>query len=360
MTASLDPITPTTLPHQRSLPDVKTFLFAISSVILVWLPVLLLHLTLVLFATLIMYALTRGIANWIRAHIARYLPKAAWRIGQRSEWLAILLIIMLLILGIYVFGDWVAEKASIEVFNNLLQQILIIFEQLHNLLPTSITQHLPMSVSSFKQLLLSTIKSHGTQLQLVGIQTVRGVGYILAGMIIGGIMAVQLPAQITSHTKPLARYFRAKFDELIHGFNDVFFAQVKISTINTILTSVYLLGILPALGHSLPMPWTVVLITFCAGLFPVVGNLFSNIVIVLLSLTHGLAISITSLLWLVGIHKLEYFLNAQIIGHKIRATAWELLLFMLILEAMFGLPGLVSAPIIYGQIKRILTDRGWV
>ncbi|MBR7540238.1 hypothetical protein KC221_29060, partial [Mycobacterium tuberculosis] len=67
-----------------------------------------------------------------------------------------------------------------------------------------------------------------------------------------------------------------------------------------------------------------------------------------------------SLLWLVTIHKLEYFLNAQIIGSKIRSTAWELLLFMLVLEATFGLAGLLAAPIIYAQIKRILADRGWV
>ena len=72
------------------------------------------------------------------------------------------------------------------------------------------------------------------------------------------------------------------------------------------------------------------------------------------------AISLLSLLWLVSIHKLEYFLNAQIIGHKIRASAWELLLFILLLEATFGLAGLISAPIIYAQIKRILVDRNWV
>ena len=144
------------------------------------------------------------------------------------------------------------------------------------------------------------------------------------------------------------------------GFTDVFFAQVKISSINTILTAIYLLGILPLVGHPLPMAWTVVLITFIAGLLPVIGNLISNTIIVSLSLTHGLIVSISSLLWLVTIHKLEYFLNAQIIGSKIRSTAWELLLFMLVLEATFGLAGLLAAPIIYAQIKRILADRGWI
>lgn len=345
-----------------NIPNLKTFVLAVSSVILVWVPVLLLHLTLVLFATLITYALIRGIAGWIHRHVIAYLSAGVRhpRLEKLPEWLAMSLLVMFISLGVYIFGDWLADKASIDVFNKLLRQILEIFDQLHTLLPESISQHLPISVSSFQAMLLSTIKSHAPQLQLVGIHTLRGVGYVVAGAVIGAIMAVQLPVNAEVHRTAFTRHLRQKFDELIMGFNDVFFAQVKISTINTILTSIFLLGILPALGHPLPMAWTVVVITFCAGLFPVVGNLVSNVVIVLLSLTHGLAISLLSLLWLVSIHKLEYFLNAQIIGHKIRASAWELLLFILLLEATFGLAGLISAPIIYAQIKRILVDRNWV
>ena len=342
--------------------DMKSFLLAISSVIVVWLPVLLLHLTLVLFATLITYALVRGIAGWIHRHVIAYVHSASrqQRMGKVAEWFAIAILATLISLTVYVFGDWIADKASVDVFNKLIRQILDIFDQLHTLLPASISQHLPISVSSFQAMLMSTIKSHAPQLQLVGIHTLRGLGYVLAGVVIGCIVALQVPVNSAAHKTPFTQHLRQKFDELIMGFNDVFFAQVKISSINTILTSVFLLGILPLLGHPLPMAWTVVLITFCAGLFPVVGNLVSNIVIVLLSLTHGLGISILSLVWLVSIHKLEYFLNAQIIGHKIRASAWELLLFILVLEATFGLAGLISAPVIYAQIKRILADRGWV
>lgn len=342
--------------------DMKSFLLAISSVIVVWLPVLLLHLTLVLFATLITYALIRGIAGWIHRHVIAYMHSASrqQRMGKVAEWFAIAILATIISLTVYVFGDWIADKASVDVFNNLIRQILDIFDQLHTLLPASISQHLPISVSSFQAMLMSTIKSHASQLQLVGIHTLRGLGYVLAGVVIGCIVALQVPVNSAAHKTPFTQHLRQKFDELIMGFNDVFFAQVKISSINTILTSVFLLGILPILGHPLPMAWTVVLITFCAGLFPVVGNLVSNVVIVLLSLTHGLGISILSLVWLVSIHKLEYFLNAQIIGHKIRASAWELLLFILVLEATFGLAGLISAPVIYAQIKRILADRGWV
>ena len=40
------------------------------------------------------------------------------------------------------------------------------------------------------------------------------------------------------------------------------------------------------------------------------------------------------------IHKLEYFVNARIIGTRIRAKAWEILVAMLAMEAFFGIPGL--------------------
>jgi predicted PurR-regulated permease PerM len=51
------------------------------------------------------------------------------------------------------------------------------------------------------------------------------------------------------------------------------------------------------------------------------------------------------------IHKLEYFLNARIVGSQIRARAWELLVAMLLCEAAFGLPGVVAAPIFYAYLK---------
>ncbi|ELA09759.1 hypothetical protein MOMA_05135 [Moraxella macacae 0408225] len=342
------------------LPDLKTFLLAISPVILVWLPVLLLHLTLVLFAGLITYTFTRAIANSIRQ--SKQMPTffGKFHANNRAEMVAIAVIVALISLATYLFGDWMMAKANVMVLNRLLEQLMSIIEQLHTLLPFSISQYLPISDYEFKEMLLRTAKQHAPQLQTLGVHTLRGVGYFVIGIAIGAIMALQIPSTLPLTAKPFLHHMRQRFDELITGFSDVFFAQVKISSINTILTSVYLLGILPMIGHPLPMSWTVVLITFLAGLIPVVGNLFSNVVIVTLSLTHGLMVSVLSLTWLVAIHKLEYFLNAQIIGTKIRATAWELLLFMLVLEATFGLAGLISAPVIYAQIKRILHNRGWV
>ena len=57
------------------------------------------------------------------------------------------------------------------------------------------------------------------------------------------------------------------------------------------------------------------------------------------------------------VHKLEYFLNARIVGGHIHAKTWELLLAMLLMESAFGLAGLVAAPIYYAYVKKELSDR---
>jgi len=64
-------------------------------------------------------------------------------------------------------------------------------------------------------------------------------------------------------------------------------------------------------------------VTFVAGLLPVIGNLISNTVIVIVSLSHSANTAVASLAYLVAIHKLEYFLNARIIGSQIRSRAWS-------------------------------------
>jgi len=94
------------------------------------------------------------------------------------------------------------------------------------------------------------------------------------------------------------------------------------------------------------------------GLLPVVGNLVSNTIIVVVSLSVSLSVAIASLVFLVIIHKLEYFLNAHIVGTQIHARAWELLLVMLVMEAAFGIVGVIAAPIYYAYLKDELGSRG--
>ena len=90
------------------------------------------------------------------------------------------------------------------------------------------------------------------------------------------------------------------------------------------------------------------------------GNLISNSAITLLALLVSPVAAAIALVFLVVVHKFEYFLNARIVGARISAQSWELLLAMLVMEAAFGLPGLVAAPIYYAWLKQELVDAGLV
>src|SRR5206468_692236 len=131
------------------------------------------------------------------------------------------------------------------------------------------------------------------------------------------------------------------------AFRQIVFAQVRIAALNAFFTGLFLFIALPLAGVHLPLAKTMVMITFVAGLLPVIGNLISNTVIVVVGLSHSLHTAIAALLFLIAIHKLEYFLNAKIIGGHINARAWELLSAMLVLEAVFGVPGVIAAPVFY-------------
>ena len=121
-----------------------------------------------------------------------------------------------------------------------------------------------------------------------------------------------------------------------------------------------LLGLLPAFGVHLPLTKTLVAITFFVGLLPVIGNLISNTLIFIVGLSLSIYVAIAALVFLVVIHKVEYFLNARIVGTRIQARAWELLLAMLVLEVAFGMAGLIAAPVYYAYIKKELSEAGLI
>jgi predicted PurR-regulated permease PerM len=145
-----------------------------------------------------------------------------------------------------------------------------------------------------------------------------------------------------------------------NAFRRVVFAQVRIAALNTMFTALYLTVVLPLMGINLPLKKTLVAVTFVAGLLPVVGNLISNSVIVVVSLSYSLPVALASLGFLIVIHKLEYFLNARIVGSQIHSRAWEILLAMLAMEAAFGIAGVIAAPIYYAYVKDELSARGLV
>jgi len=99
---------------------------------------------------------------------------------------------------------------------------------------------------------------------------------------------------------------------------------------------------------------TLVAFTFFASMLPIVGNLMSNTAIIVAGLTVSLWVGVGSLGFLIAIHKLEYFLNAHFVGSRIDMPIYALLASMLLLEAAFGMTGLIAAPIYCAWLTREL------
>jgi predicted PurR-regulated permease PerM len=94
-----------------------------------------------------------------------------------------------------------------------------------------------------------------------------------------------------------------------------------------------------------------VMLTFLCGLLPIVGNIISNTLIVFVAFTISPQMALFALIFLVVIHKLEYFLNSKIIGDRIKSPMWLTLLGLVLGEKLMGIPGLILAPVVLHYLK---------
>ena len=226
-------------------------------------------------------------------------------------------------------------------------------------LPAAILNMLPNNMAEIKASAIKLIEEYRAALTRISKNSITSFVYILIGIIIGAMLSFhRLKMRKNRHKMPL---FKAELMRRIVNFETsferVFLAQVKISLIDTFLTGLYLYLVLPLFGVDLPFKMTVLIVAFIVGLIPVAGNLISNTIIIILSLGASLYVALASLVFLVVIHKLEYFLNAKIIGSEIESSAWELLVAMVVFERIFGIGGIIVAPVYYAYLKNELKLR---
>ena len=203
--------------------------------------------------------------------------------------------------------------------SRLISQMAQIIEDSRQILPKWIDERLPANAVTLQQAVTQWLRDHSSDLQFVGTQAGRHAAHMIIAMVIGGMLALR-EAVVIEHYKPFSRALVQRIAMFGDAFRNIVFAQVRISAINATFTGIYLAVVLPMMGVHLPFTKTMIAITFIVGLLPVIGNLISNTVIVVVSMSHSLGVAIGSLAFLVVIHKLEYFLNARIIGGKIRAN----------------------------------------
>lgn len=295
----------------------------------------------------------------ITPHIARRFPTK--KPSNRAKLWAVGILVTIIV-GLLAFASAAltaflrSDAGSVTV---LLAKMAQILDDSRKVLPAWLLEHLPADASTFKAQAADWLRAHADELQVVGKEAGRATAHVLIGMVVGGLVAVRDATQKDSY-KPFARALATRGEMFGDAFRRIVFAQLRISAINTVFTGIYLAIVLPMFGVHLPLVKTMIAITFLVGLIPVLGNLISNTMIVIISLSQSLMVAVASLVYLVIIHKLEYFLNARIVGGQIRANAWELLIAMLLMEAIFGIAGIIAAPIYYAYIKSELRARDLV
>lgn len=309
--------------------------------------ILKLHLLPGLLAGLLVYALVDSLAPAVQRRIP----------GTHAHWLIVALLSAVVVSALTFAIIWAISFLQSDRGNpsKMFENLMPLIERARGQLPQVVVDHLPDSIDDFRATAIEWLREHAAQLQVAGKAAARVTVHLLIGMVLGAMVALASARPLRRHA-PLVDALVNRCLHLVRAFRDIVFAQVKISAVNTVLTAIYLLIVLPLLGIHLPLAKTLVAATFVAGLLPVVGNLISNTLIFVVGMSVSLGVAMSALIYLILIHKLEYFLNARIVGTQIRARAWELLIAMLFMEAAFGAGGLIAAPIYYAYLKRELAQ----
>ncbi len=300
------------------------------------------------YAFFILIVVTVGVLHLTTVFVTvlfAYLTLRALSFGK-NKWVSIGLFLISLSVLFYGFAFFVRHAiiALPEIASTAIPVIVRFATERGIVLPFT-------DMESLKTLMIESI--HETAVYLGGYAGVATKEFLL--VIVGIVVAISMfinPTLDFDHSpRPLNLYslYCARVAELFRSFyqnfETVISAQVIISGINTVLTSAFVYA------TSLPYAAIVVVLTFLCGLLPVIGNIISNTIIVGIAFTISPQFAGWALLFLVVIHKLEYFLNSKIIGGRIRHPMWLTLLALLLGERLLGIPGIILAPVVLSFIK---------
>lgn len=300
--------------------------------------------------TLISLCVAFLMANWLAA------TRPMMRTGKFNIKLSagfIGLIPFLLLAGL-VFGANSAAGSLQAEFTGLIAKLADILETWKNWLPQSMADKVSDD-TALKQLLVGELQARAGAIASIG--KVWAIGMLQ--VIIGTIIGVLIFADRANQSKgPLGIQVYARAHLFIETFRCIVTAQFLIALVNTTFTAIYLFLVLPLAGVEMPYRTALTVLTLIASMLPVVGNLITNIILTLVALSVSPAVAIGTLCFMVLVHKSEYFVGAAALSGKTATTVWELLIAIFLGEAIFGVAGLVAAPLYYAYIKQELKNSG--
>lgn len=240
---------------------------------------------------------------------------------------------------------------ALDQYQALLEHMSQTVLDIRQKLPEELAGHLPAGVAAVQEWVAEHLRDRASSLATAGKAWLHGALLAYVGLIVGSLIAATPRA---THPGPLTAALRARALTFMSAFSQIVAAQFWIAALNAVLTAVFLLGVLPAFSVTMPYAYPLIAFTFLAGLIPIVGNLLCNVVLTVVGVSVSATVGLSCLLFLIGIHKFEYFINAKVVGRQTRTAAWELLAAMFAAEALFGVAGLVAAPLYYAYLKKEL------
>ncbi|MDO4232811.1 MAG: AI-2E family transporter [Lautropia sp.] len=316
---------------------------ALAALIIVWkglvIPVLL---------ALLVYAWSCMMADRIVGP-ARAAQMLAAGHGHAPRWPTVLagtLVTLMVITAFVLLTFWTIRLASSDDLRTFLFRIEDSLEVLRKALPAAIAGFVPENWADLKTQVFSVLRSKAAALGSLGGTVAHTIVQALFAILVGALAAISTwePYRLRSDQLFIAR--------LLVVLERVVIAQIRIAMFNTAMTAVYLFFILPFFDIHLPFRGLLCMFTLLTGVLPVLGNLMANTILSLISFAISPWVAIASLTFLILIHKLEYVINARTVGSKISMNSWEILAAMLTGEALFGVRGLVTAPLLYPFFKR--------
>jgi len=272
-------------------------------------------------------------------------------IKRRGRWLPVLIFIILVAALAYGLGNVINQ--AVRILPDVAEQAIpsvIQWAKEHQI-------ELPFTdYDSLKDLTLETVRNQAHNLAGVA-KVARGATSQFALILVAMVVAIGLflnprfeldgdkPANSNNLYSMSCAAIVERFTTFYRSFATVMGAQLIISAINTVFTTIFIL--------SVQLPYAVVVIgtTFLCGLVPIVGNLISNCIVLGIAITVSPKLAIAALVFLVVIHKLEYFLNSKIVGDRISNPFWLTLLALIVGERLMGVPGMILAPVVLNYLK---------
>jgi predicted PurR-regulated permease PerM len=266
----------------------------------------------------------------------------------RSKTIALILFLVVMGLSFYAFAIFVkyAIKGLPEIAENSIPKVLAYAEQHQIELPFD-------DKDSLKALVMEKIRHQVGYLGNFAKLATKEFVFLLIGIVVACSLFLNPAMDLEKGRHRLRNNLYTlttdqivmRFHSFYRSFETVMGAQIIIALINTAFTAIFTIAV------SLPHAPIVIGVTFLCGLLPIIGNIISNSVITAIAFTISPQLAMAALIFLVVLHKTEYFLNSKIIGTRINNPVWLTLLGLVLAERLMGVPGIVLAPVILHFIK---------